>query len=677
MTGTTVLYLILAGVASAALAFFMYGYRSRVRPGLKLILGILRFLVIFVLLVLLINPQLTSTTYRQQKPNLVLLTDNSASMAELNLDSLSLAIRREIKGNTDLNERFNLADFQFGEDLRSLDSLTFDEPLTNLSRAFDGIQSLYREGRSVAILLSDGNQTLGDDYEFVRSSDPLPIYPIIIGDTIPSDDLAIFQINANRYAFLRNEFPVEVIVNYQGNQRIEANFEVSQGNSVVFTQALTFDAEQNSRTVTFTLPAEAVGVQRYSARVSGLNSERNTTNNQRPFAVEVVDETSEILLVSSMSHPDLGMIKRSIETNEQRKVSIVSPEDALDLLEQVQLVIFYQPNRRFEQILQRCLDQNRSVLFVTGLGTQWNWLNRKQGFFEKEYSRQTENTQGSLDSSYDNFAVSDLDFESLPPLQTSFGELFITVPNKTLLQQNIDGIFSGSPMLSTWESTGGRYGIWDGEGIWKWRARTYLQNGDFTQFDAFLGQLVQYLSSNKQRSRLTVDSETFYYNNGPISIRAQYFDQNYVFDPGNRLNCRLVNTLSGEVINRPMLLRNNYFELDLGNLKAGDYTFEITAEDQGITRSGSFSILDFNLEKQYLSTAVTKLRRMATNRDARVYSLEERDSLYSQLLADQRLQIVQKSEQKIVPLIDWKYLLAVLVFLLAAEWFTRKYNGLI
>ena len=68
---------------------------------------------------------------------------------------------------------------------------------------------------------------------------------------------------------------------------------------------------------------------------------------------------------------------------------------------------------------------------------------------------------------------------------------------------------------------------------------------------------------------------------------------------------------------------------------------------------------------------------MATNRDARVYSLKERDSLYTQLLADQRLQIVQKSEQKIVPLIDWKYLLAVLVLLLAAEWFIRKYNGLI
>jgi hypothetical protein len=31
----------------------------------------------------------------------------------------------------------------------------------------------------------------------------------------------------------------------------------------------------------------------------------------------------------------------------------------------------------------------------------------------------------------------------------------------------------------------------------------------------------------------------------------------------------------------------------------------------------------------------------------------------------------------VVPLIDWKYLLAIIALALAAEWFIRKYNGLI
>ena len=47
------------------------------------------------------------------------------------------------------------------------------------------------------------------------------------------------------------------------------------------------------------------------------------------------------------------------------------------------------------------------------------------------------------------------------------------------------------------------------------------------------------------------------------------------------------------------------------------------------------------------------------------------------LLEDDRFVSVQKSEQKVVPLIDWKYLLALIAVLLSLEWFIRKYNGLI
>jgi hypothetical protein len=46
------------------------------------------------------------------------------------------------------------------------------------------------------------------------------------------------------------------------------------------------------------------------------------------------------------------------------------------------------------------------------------------------------------------------------------------------------------------------------------------------------------------------------------------------------------------------------------------------------------------------------------------------------LLNDNRYQQVQKREQKVVPLIDWKYLLGLIVLILSAEWFIRKYNGL-
>ena len=46
-------------------------------------------------------------------------------------------------------------------------------------------------------------------------------------------------------------------------------------------------------------------------------------------------------------------------------------------------------------------------------------------------------------------------------------------------------------------------------------------------------------------------------------------------------------------------------------------------------------------------------------------------------LKDERYLPIQKSSKNIVPLIDWKYLLFLIVLTLAIEWFLRKYNGLI
>ena len=51
--------------------------------------------------------------------------------------------------------------------------------------------------------------------------------------------------------------------------------------------------------------------------------------------------------------------------------------------------------------------------------------------------------------------------------------------------------------------------------------------------------------------------------------------------------------------------------------------------------------------------------------------------MINDLLSDSRFATIQKSSKKIVPLIDWKYLLALIALSLATEWFIRKYNGLI
>jgi len=677
MTAETILYIIIAAVISFAVAVFMYGYKAKQSGKQRWLFGILRFLSLFALLVLIINPKFKSETYSVVKPILPVLIDNSISVIELGQDDNLNNTLSFLRSNEDLNDKFDIAYYTFGSALNSNDSLSFSEKNTNIHSALSSLNSVYRNDTAPTVIITDGNQTLGTDYEFGAAGYENPIYPVILGDSTKYTDLKIEQLNTNRYAFLKNKFPVEAILVYNGSSSVNSQFVITQGGSTVYRENVAFSELNNTQTLSFTLPASSVGLQRYTAQLIPLQEEKNKTNNVKRYAVEVIDQATNVLVVSKMVHPDLGALRKSITTNEQRTVTIKKPSEAISILNDHQLVILYQPDGTFASLYGEIAKLKTNTFTITGSQTDWDFLNRIQQNFEKEASFQTEQATGILNMNYGTFAVEDIGFEDFPPLLTSFGTLEVNIPHESLLDQAIDGISSGSSMLATMELNGVRDAIWDGEDIWKWRAQTYVETGSFRAFDDFIGKLVQYLASTQRRSRLEVTGETFYYNNNPIKISAQYFDSNYVFDPRASVSISVTNIETNEQRTFPLLLKNNFYEVDLNSLSAGDYRYTVSVRDEAVARSGNFSILEFNVEQQFLNADVTKLQRLATNTGGMAYFSTENKQLAESLLNDDRFQAVQKSDQKTVPLIDWKYLLGLIVLLLSLEWFIRKYNGLI
>lgn len=677
MTAETILFIGIAGIFSLAVSVFMYGYKTKYKGMLRWVFGVLRFVTLFSVLLLLINPKFKTETYTVEKPKLPILIDNSASVVALNQKENVEALLKQLQENPDLNDRFDLSFFSFGNDFRGLDSLSFSEKNTNISKALASINELFKNETAPTVLISDGNQTLGADYAFSSATFKNQIFPIVLGDTTKHTDLAIEQLNTNRYAFLKNQFPIETILVYNGTGSANSQFIVKQGASVVYRKPVSFSETNNTQTISFTLPATSVGLQKYTAQLVALQDEKNTSNNVKQFAVEVIDQATNVLIVSSIVHPDVGALKKAIASNEQRTVLIKKPSEAVALLNDYQLVLLYQPDRSFSTVYSEIEKLKKNTFVITGLETDWNFLNNIQKNYSKEITNQTEDVSGILNVNYGTFAVDDLAFEAMRPLKTLFGALEITVPHEVLLEQSVDGFSSETPMLATMELNGVRNAIWDGEGLWKWRAQSFLNDNSFETFDNFTGKLVQYLASNKRRSRLEVSNETFYYNNNPIKISAQYFDQNFVFDSRASLSINVTNSETKERITFPLLLKNNFYEVDLNSLNAGSYLFTVSVNDQTVARSGSFTILDFNVEQQFLNADVAKLQYIANTSNGATYFVSQVDQLMSDLTKDNRYQQIQKSEQKVIPLIDWKYLLAIIVLSLTAEWFMRKYNGLI
>lgn len=677
MTTETILYIIIAGVLSLALAIFMYGYKSKQSGALRWVFGALRFFVVFGILLLIINPKFQSHTYSIEKPKLPVLFDNSGSVSELDQKDNALNFLENLKNNDELNDKFDISYFTFGSDFRQNDSLSFDEKNTNISKALSSVDEIFKNQIAPTILVTDGNQTLGSDYEFSISSFKNPIYTVALGDSIRHTDLKIEHLNTNRYTFLKNQFPIEVILNYSGTAPVNTEFVVFQGNSNVYSTPVSFSQDETSKTVNFTLPANAVGLQKYSAQLLPLENEKNKTNNTKYFAVEVINQATNVLIVSGITHPDVGALKKAITTNEQRTVTIKAPLEAVSVLNDYQLIILYQPNRSFTSVFSEIEKLNKNTWVISGVETDWNFLSNVQSNFKKEASYQREDVQAVLNLNYGTFAVDDIGFNNFPPLNATFGALSVNVPHEVMLDQTVSGFTNENPMLATMEVNGKRDAIWDGAGFWRWRARSFVQEGNFQDFDRFIGNLVQYMASNQKRSRLEISSETFYYNNNPIKISAQYFDRNFVFDSRVSLNITVKNIETEKENVFPMLLRNNYYEVDLSSLIGGEYRFTVSVLNEAVSSSGNFTILEFNVEQQFLNADIAKLSRVAQQSGGQDYLISENDLLIDNLLHNSNFKNIQKAEQKTIPLIDRKYLLAIIVILLSAEWFIRKFNGLI
>ena len=291
MNLTTVLYIILAAIVALAFAVFHYFYKSNSKSKVTILLALLRFLGIFFMLLLVINPKIETAILETVKPSLLIAIDNTSSIKYQQNDVNILNLLKNIEDNPDLNKKFDINYFAFDKDISRLDSLNFSINNTNIKQSLEFLDNLYKENSAV-LLVTDGNQTIGSDYSFHKGNSA--IYSMIVGDTIKQEDLKISKLNVNKYSFLGNNFPVEIFVNYNGINPVKTTLTVKNRNSTIFKKDITLDKSTNSKKVMFTLNASNVGIVNYKANLTYLASEDNTVNNHKDFSVEVINEQSKI-----------------------------------------------------------------------------------------------------------------------------------------------------------------------------------------------------------------------------------------------------------------------------------------------------------------------------------------------------------------------------------------------
>lgn len=675
MTTNTFLLVLLSLILAGVLSFYQYFYKAKNKSKVTLFLALLRFISIFGILLLLINPIISSKTFETIKTPLPIIVDNSSSIVDLKANTVAVELYKKLSENKDLQDKFNVQTYSFDTDFESATTFNFKGTQTNLDAVARSLKSIHKNTAYPTVLITDGNQTEGNDYVYSFDSTN-KVYPLIVGDTTTFLDLKVNELNVNKYAFYKNKFPVEVFLQYSGTKNTNANFSISQGNSVLTKQTISFSPSKKSTIVNVLLPADKVGLQIFKASISSKEQEKNTYNNTKNFAVEVIEQKTAIAIVSAISHPDIGALKRAIESNAQRKVTIVKPNE-IKSLQEYNVLILYQPTAEFKSVFENNKSAGINTFIITGVNTDFTFLNQQQNNLVFRMSNQKEDYLARFNSQFNLFASEDIGFEQFPPLQNSFGTVTTNNNLSVLLSSKIRNIDTNAPLLAFSENQGKRSAFLLGENSWKWRMQSYLDHQSFEKYDIFISKIIQFLASNDTKKSLVVNHERFYNSGEAIEITAQYFNKNYEFDEKARLTIAVTNKNTKAIKKYDLLKTNNAFKVNLDGLSAGQYTFVVKELNSNTAYNGYFEILDFDIEKQFVNPDVNKLNQLASQTQGKAYYPNQADELIQSLLENENYKAIQKAIVKKTPLIDWIWLLILIAISLASEWFIRKYNGML
>jgi hypothetical protein len=125
----------------------------------------------------------------------------------------------------------------------------------------------------------------------------IPVYPIAIGAKQAPADIALVGVKAPSAVFKDADAPVEARLKVSGLPAQDVVVQLQRPDQAPLEQRFHHDGTDRYYTVSFQVRLDKTGTQSVLVSVKPAPGERWTENNNRPFAIQVADDTARILLV--------------------------------------------------------------------------------------------------------------------------------------------------------------------------------------------------------------------------------------------------------------------------------------------------------------------------------------------------------------------------------------------
>lgn len=629
-----ILLIIVIGVLPSA---YLYWSAMKAQRKHQWIAYILRWVACSTLLALLFWPQFKRTSYKEVLPEIIIVEDASYSV-EKSLSAAQIAAKNQFVAS--LQPKANLTHLYFGEKVNT-DTSQINKSVSGISSALQQAIHLAAQTKAKGIvLLSDGVNNVGQSYLDLAAQTNVPVYTIGVGDSTKPKDLSIKQLYYNDIVTVGHDFEISATAYFQkvppGNYIIT----VSQNGQHLQQQTIVYKAATAYQDISFILKANKAGIYSYTISLKPVENELNIANNIATATIEVLEQQIKTLVVYTEPHPDIHAIMRTLGSNQKFEVSAQSFDENIDF-NSYDLIVAHQVKAAF-------LPKEKA---------KWIIGNEEKAYVQSAESP-TFNDNHPLQAILSQGIAA---IEQWPPLQLGAKS---QIGNPIIMQQD-------QPIWYIQESD--QQLITNGVGLWKWRMHNFKVWQNFDAFNQLIFQSLDLLTLKLQKNPLLLKGlKGTYYANEAIQVSAYTINKLGIQDNRYELTAKLYHD-EREIMDVTPILYSNYYKLPISKLGNGKYKLKVNANIDGKIHTvvQSFEVLAIDLESLQTDAAWNDLIQisMATNGN-----FTPIDSIASfDFNNDNVLNISIIEDVSLANLIDYKWILALVLLLFIAEWLIRKY----
>lgn len=676
-------WILLIAVISFVIAYFQYQFKiknSVFSKVTKLVLTILRFCLLFIIGILLLNFYSKFFKNEYIKPVLLVAVDNSQSMikAKDSLEVKKFLSQQFPEMIQQLQNNFDVQIMTFGEKILFQDSFSFNEAKTNPENIFfEPQQVIGNKPINAMLLISDGIFNEGVHPIAETDNVTYPVYVLATGDTNTYKDVFVKKILCNKNVFIGNDFITEVLIQSSAISNEKVKVKISESNNILAEKEIIINSDKNSlESIQFQLHAQTGGYHTYKVQVSVVKDEVNIHNNTAYFVVNVIENKTKILFLYSAPHPDISAIRQVLNTSPQYEIEVASDDIFTKEISKYDVVVYHSPNSN-SNTFQKCLNSG-TPMFI--LNPSLNIIQNKL-LVVKQFVPQYNEIETFVNTGFSAFSITDEYSQiqnDLPIILAPYGNYAPAGESQILYYQKINNVLTDLPLLYFTQTSFGKYAVFLGDGLWRWKMANYQIKQNTQWFEHLMTQIIRYLSVKRDKNPFKVYVPATTFENEPLQITAELLNESMQLITEPDVFIQLYDENNHEykyVFNKST---SNYF-LNAGVLPAGEYKYKAYTQYKGkdYAQTGKIHIVPQSIEKNNLVAQHHLLKLLAQKTSGQFFNLKDADKIAESITKDENIKTIVIQNETFQYWIDNQWWFIIIVCLAIAEWTIRRWNGIV